>query len=289
MSNQADATSGVRHFQGHTFQEKRFMNPLITPSTAPTPQRIFDGEIKLPSLPECSTSSTYSVSTSEGAALAGSLGVRGLLMSVEATHHEKAPNLITLALNSLRQDGVKRVHIFVDNEESHEAALRSGFEPREGESLYQLSLTERPSPLNTNLYPYVLRDGTAEDLVRLGLQLADIPELAFESWELPLMFTNIGKSDRFFKVVEVDGHIVGISVGGSANSRGTISHTWVAQEHRGHGLGNALSDASLLALYDSGARDIHLMTVAGNTTANRFWEHQGFERATIVQFLEIDL
>lgn len=90
------------------------------------------------------------------------------------------------------------------------ATLKIGFEPREGETLYQIELSERPIIPNANLYPYVLRDGTAEDLIRLGLRLAEIPELAFESWELPLLFANIDKHDRFFKVVDLHGEIVGI-------------------------------------------------------------------------------
>lgn len=60
-------------------------------------------------------------------------------------------------------------------------------------------------------------------------------------------------------------------------------------EHGQHGLGHALSDCSLVALYDGGAHAIHLMTVAGNTKANQFWEHQWFVRAADVQFLEFDL
>jgi GNAT superfamily N-acetyltransferase len=211
-------------------------------------------------------------------------------MSVECTRTEATPALITFALDSLRAEGVKRAHIFVGAEGGLlEAAMQAGFEPREGESLYQIQLSERPIIPNANLYPYVLRDGTADDLIRLGLRLAEIPELAFESWELPLLFSNIDKHDRFFKVIDLHGEIVGISVGGSSGPNGTISHTWVAKEHRGHGLGHALSDASLAALYDGGAQNIHLMTVAGNAKANLFWEHRGFVQATDVQFLEIDL
>ena len=241
-------------------------------------------------LPTGSTTSKCRVKTSDGEACAGSLGVRGLLTGVTSTRTEATPDFITSALNSLREAGVKRAHIFIDTEgELLETALKAGFEPREGESLYQIELSERPIIPSANLQPYVLRDGTAEDLIRLGLRLAEIPELAFESWELPLLFANIDKHDRFFKVVDLHGEIVGISVGGSSGTNGTISHTWVAREHRGHGLGHALSDASLAALYDGGARDIHLMTVAGNTKANYFWEHRGFVQATTVQFLEIDL
>lgn len=235
-------------------------------------------------------SSSYTVITSDGEAQVGSLGVRGVLMSVAPARNEATSNLIALAIDSLRTEGVKRAHIFVENEgDLQRAALEAGFAPRHGESLYQLNLTDRPTTSFTDLFPYVLRDGTPEDLIRLGLRLAQIPELAFESWELPLLFANIDKHDRFFKVVDLNGHIVGISVGGSSGTCGTISHTWVAKEHRLHGLGHALSDASLVALYDGGARDIHLMTVAENTKANQFWEYQGFVRATDVQFLEIDL
>lgn len=248
------------------------------------------GALLADSLPARPATSSYKVTMTEGEALAGSLGVRGLIMTVASTQNEATPRIISLALDSLRRDGVKRAHIFVETEgENKDAALRAGFEAREGESLYKLTLKDRPTTPRMDIAPYTLRDGTVEDLVRLGLRLADIPELAFESWELPLLFANIEKHDRFFKIVELNGQIVGVSVGGSSDTRGSISHTWVAKEHRHHGLGHALSDSSLLALYDGGARDIHLMTVAGNTKANHFWELQGFVRATDVQFLEIDL
>jgi ribosomal protein S18 acetylase RimI-like enzyme len=54
-------------------------------------------------------------------------------------------------------------------------------------------------------------------------------------------------------------------------------------------LGHALSDSSLAALYEAGARIVHLMTTPGNVVAERFWERQGFTRQTFKYFVEMDI
>ncbi len=143
-----------------------------------------------------------------------------------------------------------------------------------------------PHPLPES---FTLRNGRLEDLLTISNELTHVPELAFQGWEKLLIGRELDRSDRFFKVIEHDGAIVGISVGGSHGQRGTISHTWVAPEHRNHRLGKALSDSSLSALFEGGARVVHLMTTPANVSAERFWERQGFSRENVTYFLELDI
>jgi ribosomal protein S18 acetylase RimI-like enzyme len=142
---------------------------------------------------------------------------------------------------------------------------------------------------------YSLRDGAARDLLKIGLALQNQPELAFENWEFPLVAAGLSNPNCFFKVVEFKKEVVGISIGGSFNGKGTISHTWVHPDHRWKPnateqprLGQALSSESLRALFCSGARTVHLMTTADNKPAEDFWRKQGFADST-QGFLEIDL
>jgi GNAT superfamily N-acetyltransferase len=240
------------------------------------------------SSPEPSLHHVIAVNTS--VAVAGSLGVRGLIEDVQTKDRRDGSLAIKEALSTLRQHGIRRAHIFVQEDDHlRDAALAAGFQTRPGETLFQRAITERPHTSHINTYPFLLRNGTPEDLISLVKRVPEMPELAFEQWEFPVIFSNLEKHDRFFKVLELDGHIVGGSIGGASGIRGTISHLWVDREHRKHGLGHLLSDASLQALYDMGARHAHLMTVSGNVGADTFWRHQGFQEATETEFLEIDI
>lgn len=230
------------------------------------------------------------ITVTTSVAVASSLGVRGLIEDVQTTDPRDGIVAIKGALSTLRAHGIRRAHIFVQ-EENHlrDAALAAGFQPRPGETLFERAIAERPRTSIVNAQPFLLRNGTPEDLISLVKRVPEMPELAFEQWEFPVIFSNLQRHDRFFKVMELDGHIVGGSIGGASGTRGTISHLWVDREHRKHGLGHLLSDASLQALYDMGARHAHLMTVTGNAGANTFWQHQGFQEARETEFLEIDI
>lgn len=221
---------------------------------------------------------------------AGSLGVRGFIGTVHAFTPETCVELLTSALEQLRQEGTRRVHIFVHpQDEVSQAAYEVGFRPCPGETLFQRALTERPL---TQLEPpagFNLRDGCLENILHIQQQLSHVPEVAFHGWEILLINRQLGEESRFFKVIEHSGGIVGVSIGGSHNGRGTITHTWVAEGYRGHRLGQILSDASLQSLYDGGAHAVHLMTTANNTGAERFWQRQGFVRDTVHTFLEVDI
>lgn len=221
---------------------------------------------------------------------AGSLGVRGLILDVCGDSHEARVRFLGQALKELRDSGTRRVHIIGSpDDDAYQAALSSGFAPCPGETLFVRRLEERPEIRNSCPAGYSLRDGTLRDLLLIQSELAHVPEVAFQGWENLLIARGIGEVNRFFKVIEHDDTIVGVSIGGSCGERGTISHTWVAEGHRNHKLGQILSDASSCALYHGGARSIHLMTVPNNVAAERFWEKQGFVREADLTFLEIDI
>lgn len=225
-----------------------------------------------------------------GFASAGSLGVRGFISEVHGSHHEARVHAIQDALQALREEGVRRVHAILEpGEDLESAAVAVGFGPCPGETLFQKDLACPPSSAPSVPASFTLRDGTLEDLLRISNDLTHIPELAFHGWEKLLIGQQLDRTDRFLKVIEHRGGIVGISIGGSHGERGTISHTWVAPEHRNHRLGQALSDSSLSALYEAGARIVHLMTTPSNLSAERFWERQGFSRERSTYFLEMDI
>jgi ribosomal protein S18 acetylase RimI-like enzyme len=225
-----------------------------------------------------------------GAVEAGSLGVRGFVSEVHGETHEGRVEVLTRALEELKLGAARRVHIMAQpGSEKYEAAYAAGFRACPGESLFQRILEERPTIRQECPHGFIMRDGTVKDLLNIQTQLSHVKEVAFQGWEILLIERQRGQANRFFKVIEYNSAIVGVSIGGSHENRGTITHTWVAEEHRNHKLGQTLSDASLQALYDGGARIAHLMTTANNVLAEKFWERQGFVRETHHKFLEIDL
>lgn len=225
-----------------------------------------------------------------GTVEAGSLGVRGLITAVDGDTLEGRVELLKRSLEELREGGSRRVHIITQpSKETYLAAQEAGFRPCPGESLFERVLDERPT-IRTECPPgFLMRDGSLRDLLTIQNELSHVKEVAFQGWEILLIERHRGQPNRFFKVIERNNEIVGVSIGGSHENRGTITHTWVAEQHRNHKLGQTLSDASLQALYDGGARVAHLMTTANNTLAERFWERQGFVREANHTFLEIDL
>lgn len=226
----------------------------------------------------------------EGRVVAGSMGVRGLISEVRGRTHEETVQLLGEGVQSLRADGVRRAHILVDPADRlAQAAEEVGFRHCPGETLLSRELGNLPEPARGVLQTLSVRDGDAEDLARIGLTLSKVSALEFKGWELLLIRQELRRTDRFFKVLEVNGDIVGASIGGAFGEQGTISHTWVAPSSRNQGFGEALSTASLEALYAAGARNVYLMTTSGNDRATRFWQRQGFQESADVSFMEIDL
>ncbi len=218
------------------------------------------------------------------------MGVRGLISEVRGRTHEETVRLLGEGVQSLRADGVRRAHILVDPADLlARAAEEVGFRYCPGETLLRRELDDLPEPARGCSNTLSVRDGDAEDLARIGLTLSKVSTLEFKGWELLLIRQELRRPDRFFKVLEANGDIVGASIGGSFGEQGTISHTWVAPSSRNQGFGEALSTASLEALYAAGARNVYLMTTSGNDRATRFWQRQGFQERADVSFMEIDL
>lgn len=229
-------------------------------------------------------------------ARAGSLGVRGLIEirlgeSAELVATEDAVNpFIEPTIRQLREEGVRRLHlIFPPDRSLEEIALRHGFIKPAGEFLHERILGSESLAAPILPHGYSLRSGVQADIWRLNGLIAAYGELAFMGWEPPLVAQGIGNPNRFFKVLELEGQIVGLSIGGSVGDRGTISHLWVHPEHQKRDLGTALSNASLQALSSAGATRIYLITVQGNEGARAFWAKQGFTVSTTNIFYEQDL
>lgn len=228
-----------------------------------------------------------------------SLGVRGLVWDISGETATECEADVESKLKLLGELGVRRAHLILSAEEAtslaRTAAESKGFTTPPREKLFVRTLEKEPESHAGMVAGYSLRDGAARDLLRIGLELQSQPELAFENWEFPLVAEGLSKENCFFKVIEFENEVVGISIGGAFNGRGTISHTWVHPDHRWKPgateqprLGHVLSSESLRALFISGARSVHLMTTADNKPAEDFWRKQGFAESA-QGFLEIDL
>jgi hypothetical protein len=234
----------------------------------------------------------------------GSLGVRGLIQNLRVDSLEGAVSDLHRILDTFKENGVGRVHLLLTPASTGNfsvgfmriAAERCGFYECPGEKLFTRYLEARPQHETSIPHEYTPRDGSRADIEAIGSILAREPELEVKPWEFPLIIESLERQDRFFKVVEYAGDVVGVSIGGSDAERGTITHTWVHRDHRWSPvktdhprLGKWLSDESLIALYDGGARYVHLMTVPKNPGADAFWAKQGFRLEPEGSFVEITL
>lgn len=70
--------------------------------------------------------------------------------------------------------------------------------------------------------------------------------------------------------------IVGVIMSGHDGRRGFIYHAAVSPAHRGKGIGSALVNAAINALYDEGISKVALVVFKGNEVGNAFWEYKGF-------------
>ena len=72
------------------------------------------------------------------------------------------------------------------------------------------------------------------------------------------------------------GEILGAVLAGNDGRRGSFSHTAVAPDHRGKGIGRALVEAALAAFRELGIHKVNLVVFSRNETGNAFWEKMGF-------------
>lgn len=70
--------------------------------------------------------------------------------------------------------------------------------------------------------------------------------------------------------------IVGVIMSGHDGRRGFIYHAAVSPAHSNMGIGSALVNAAINALYDEGISKVALVVFKGNEVGNTFWEYKGF-------------
>lgn len=75
---------------------------------------------------------------------------------------------------------------------------------------------------------------------------------------------------------ETDGKVVGTIMAGHDGKRGYIQHLSVADSHRRAGIATQLVSLCLEALKKEGILKSHLMILAENETARKFWVNQGW-------------
>jgi len=84
-------------------------------------------------------------------------------------------------------------------------------------------------------------------------------------------------------VAEQEGEIVGVILSGHDGRRGFIYHLAVRLEERKQGIGTALVERSLEALYAEGIGKVALFVFKNNEIGNHFWAKCGFaEREDLV-------
>ena len=74
----------------------------------------------------------------------------------------------------------------------------------------------------------------------------------------------------------VDGKVAGTVLGGHDGRRGFLYHLFVAEEHRGRGLGRVLLDRAVECLEREGIQKCHVMVFASNEEGKAFWRKAGF-------------
>jgi len=85
-------------------------------------------------------------------------------------------------------------------------------------------------------------------------------------------------------VAEKNGEIAGAVLGGHDGRRGTITHLAVTESCNRQGIGTALVDAALAALKNEGIRKVWLVVMGDNALGSAFWEKQGFELRTDLEY-----
>src|SRR5690242_15925085 len=101
--------------------------------------------------------------------------------------------------------------------------------------------------------------------------------------------TQLAEPDVIVLVAERDGDIVGYTYAGIEGRdymslrgpAGALYDIVVDPAHRGHGIGKALLDATLVALESRGAPQVVLSTAERNDVAQRLFARAGFRRTMI--------
>ncbi len=77
-------------------------------------------------------------------------------------------------------------------------------------------------------------------------------------------------------VAEEEGALAGVLLCGHDGRRGYLYHMAVDGRYRRRGIGKALLDRAMEALWEEGIRKAALVVFRENQSGNRFWESEGF-------------
>lgn len=83
-------------------------------------------------------------------------------------------------------------------------------------------------------------------------------------------------AQRFARVTDTGGEVVGIGRLGLAHAWGGIAAMWVRPDHRGRGLARAMLTALAAEAHDAGTRSLHLQVDETNADALRLYRGMGF-------------
>lgn len=234
--------------------------------------------------------STYTRTEPVGFVGASSYGLKGFISDVQAITREDQVRLIQIALKNLKEGAVQDVYMFaIPGSPLMDVAQRAGFTLRPEVTVYLRMLEAAPKPRPIPFPLYEIRDGKTEDLITIGTKLNGTQGLSLTGWELTMINHQLKRSDRVFKVLERQGEIVGLTIGGTSEKMGAFSHLWLAVGHRGHQIGQALCDVTLAALHKGGARTVHALIPNTETAAAKFFQKQGFHPESSLAVLDTTL
>lgn len=124
--------------------------------------------------------------------------------------------------------------------------------------------------MEINLRPFNSED--FEALWKLD-QVCFPPGIAYSQLEL---MHYIRRQNAFTTVAEMDGTIVGFSIGERIRNRGHVITLDVAEEFRGRGVGSKLMAEVEAHLQADGCDTVLLETAVNNVTAIKFYKHHGY-------------
>ena len=121
----------------------------------------------------------------------------------------------------------------------------------------------------------ILREMLVDDLD----QVMEIEEELFSvPWTKEGFLTFLMKENGMFLVVEEKGRILGYCGLLMVLDEGDVTNVAVCRDRQREGIGNFLMESMIRLAEESGITMIHLEVRAGNETAIRLYERQGFVR-----------
>ena len=118
----------------------------------------------------------------------------------------------------------------------------------------------------------ILREMLIDDLDQVMKELFSVP------WTKEGFFTFLMKDNAMFLVVEEKGEILGYCGLLTVLDEGDVTNVAVRRDRQREGIGNFLMESMIRLAAERGVNIIHLEVRAGNETAVRLYERQGFVR-----------